>query len=289
MNTGQKIWRGLSTAIAVVVIITSIAGIVGAWWAHNTVTNVTLRAFTIVDTAVGVVDAGASRVNDLVQRGRNEVQQIESTIVTVGDNIAENKPVLTALSNRINERLAPPVEQVRTILTPIISTVRAVRALIDFVNAIPFIRETPPGIDDLENALNRLDETIADVRQINDTVRATVTETTERFTNESAGTLTGLTGRVDSRLADTQAAVEATRAEIAALQGRLAAQRARLLLIYNLIAIGLTLFLLWVIYSQIVVMRRPWRKPSQHDEGTGVAVAALAGQQEQETAIDVTS
>lgn len=255
MSTGKKLLRWFIMLVAVLVMIASIAGIVGTWWAHNTATEVTLRAFAITDTAVGVVDAGASRAYDLVQRGRAEVQQVEETIVTVGGNIEANNPLLTALSNRIGERLAPAVEQIRTVLTPVTGAVRSVRALVDFVNAIPFIRETPPAVDDLETALNRLDETAADVRQINDTIRSAVTGTADRLTNESVDTLTGLTGRVDSRLAETQASVEAAQAEINTLQARLAAQRARLQLIYNLTAIVLTLFLLWVLYSQFAVIR----------------------------------
>lgn len=254
MSTGKKVLRWLIILIAVLAMILSVAGIVGTWWLHNTATEVTLRAFSIVDTAVGVVDAGAGRANELVQRGRAEVQQVEATIVAVGGSIEENNPLLTALSNRIGERLAPTVEQVRTVLTPVTGTVRAVRALVDFVNAIPFIRETPPAVDDLETALNRLEEVAADVRQINDTIRSAVTGTADRLTSESVDTLTGLTGRVDGRLAETQASVEAVQVEISALQERLAAQRARLLLIYNLTAIGLTLFMLWVLYSQFVVI-----------------------------------
>lgn len=103
--------------------------------------------------------------------------------------------------------------------------------------------------------MNALDEAVADVRQINDTVRTTVTGTADRFTNESVNTLTGLTSRVDSRLSRAQAAVEGVRAELRAFQQRLAVWRSRLLLAYNLTAIGLTLVLVWVIYSQVVVIR----------------------------------
>lgn len=273
MHILKQIGRTLLVLIAVLAIVISVAGIAGTWWLHNTATDVTLRAFSIVDTAVGVVDAGVGRVNDLVQRGQTEIQQVESTIVAVGANIEENNPLLTALSNRISERLAPAVEQVRTVLAPVTGTVRAVRMLVDFVNAIPFIRESPPAIDDLENAFNRLDEVVADVRQINDTIRSAVTGTADRLTNESVDTLTGLTGRVDSRLAETRASVEAVQVEIKALQARLAAQRARLLLIYNLTAIGLTLFMLWVIYSQVVVIRHQWR--GLRGKSDGAAVAAL--------------
>lgn len=255
MNPFLKIWRSLAVVVAAVVIVGSLVGIVATWWLHNALTNATLQAFTIVDSAVGVVDIGARRVNELVQVGRNEVQQVEATIVAVGDNITENRPVLTGLSNRLSERVAPTVEQVRTTVAPLVAAVRSVRALVDFVNTMPFIREAPPGLEQLENALNLLDQAVADVRQVNDTVRTTVTSTADRMTNESVNTLTGLTGRIDSRLSEAQAAVEGVRAELQALQQRLATSRARLLLAYNLIAVGLTLALIWLIYSQVVVIR----------------------------------
>ncbi len=282
MKTGKKVWSWLVIVIAVLVMITSIAGIFGTWWLHDTVTNVTLKAFTIVDTAVGVVDAGATRAGDLVQRGRNEIQQVEATIVAVGGNIEQNNPLLTALSNRINGRLTPAVEQVRTALTPVASVVQSVRALVDFINAIPFIRETPPAVENVEGALNRLDEVVADVRQINDTVRAAVEGKADRFTEESVDTLTGLTQRVDSRLAETQASVAGVQAEIKALQERLAARRAQLLRIYTLTAVGLTLFFLWVIYSEVVVIRHRWRGLRKQDGEASEPAGALAPPSEQE-------
>jgi hypothetical protein len=276
MSTGKKFLRWLIMLVAVLVIVVSIAGIVGTWWVNNTATDITLRAFSVVDVAVGVVDIGVGRTNDLVQRGRAEVQQVESTIVATGANVRENRPLLTALSNRMSERLVPAVEQIRTVLTPVTGTLRAVRALVDFVNAFPLIRETPPAVEELENALNRLDEVVADVRQINDTVRSAATGTADRLTNESVNTLTGLTGRVDSRLAETQAAVEQVQAEITALQARLEARRAQLLLIYNLVAVGLTLFFLWVVYSQIVLIGRQRLLLRTGGKGApeGVALAA---------------
>jgi hypothetical protein len=255
MGTGKKFLRWLIILVAALALVLSVAGIVGAWWAHNIATNATLRAFSIVDTAVGVADAGANRAFEMVERGRTEVQQVESTIVTIGEDIQANRPLLTALSSRVDERLTPVVDQLRTVLAPITGTLRAVRALVDFVNAFPFIRETPPAVAELEAALSRLDEAVADVRQVNDTIRAAVTGTADRFTGESVSLLTGLTGRVDSRLVETQASVQAVQAELTALQARMAVLRARLLLIYNLTAAGLTLFFLWVIYSQVVLIR----------------------------------
>lgn len=255
MSTGKKILHWLIIFIAVLVLIGSMAGIVGTWWLRNSATDATNQAFSTIDTAVGVVNAGVSRTTALVQQGRAEVQQVESTITAVGANIEENSPLLTAMSDRINQRLDPTVGQIRSVLTPVVSTIQAVRALVDFVNALPFIRETPPAVEKLETLLNQLDQTAADVRQLGDTIRITVVESKNALTEQAVSALTTITTRVDDRLAETEATVTEAQAELVALQQRLATTRSQLLLAYNLAAVVLTLLLIWTIYSQYVVIR----------------------------------
>lgn len=269
MSTGKKTQHWLIITLAALAMILSVAGIVGAWWLRSTATDATIQLFSVADTAVTVVDAGAGRANALVERGRSEIQQVESTIVAAGANIAESNPLLTGLSNRLSERVEPVMDQIRTTLAPVTDTLRAVRSLIDFINAFPLIRQTPPAVEELERALDRLDEAAADVRQINDTVRSTVSGAANRLTNQTVDTITGLTGRVDGRLAETQAAVQQVQAETIALQARLTALRAQLLLIYNLSAVGLTLFLLWVIYAQWVVINQRWRVLHANSQAAG--------------------
>ena len=273
MSTGKKILRWLIIIVAVLVLVGSMAGIGGTWWLHNAATDVTLQAFSTIDTAVEVVDTAASRADDLVLRGRTEVQQVEETIIAVGTDVEANKPLLTALSSRINERLTPTVEQVRTTLAPVTGAIQSVRALVDFINAVPFIRETPPAVDELETALSRLDEASANARQVGDTIRATVVDTSSQLTQQTVDRLTSLTGGVDSRLAEAQSAVDTLQTELMALQERLAILRSRLLLIYSLAAVGATLLLLWIMYSQVVVIRH--QRQLLRTGGTAAPAAAL--------------
>jgi phage shock protein A len=259
MSTGKKILRWLIIIVAVLVLLGSIAGIAGTWWLHSAVTDVTLQAFSTIDTAVGVVDTAASRADDLVQRGRTEVQQVEETIIAVGTDVEANKPLLTELSSRINERLTPTVEQLRTTLAPVSGAIQSVRALVDFINAIPFISETPPAVEELESALNRLDEAAANARQVGDTIKTTVVDGSSQMTQQTVDLLTSLTSGVDDWLAEAQSAVDTLQTEMAALQERLALLRSQLLLLYSLAAVGATLLLFWIIYSQVVVIRHQWQ------------------------------
>jgi hypothetical protein len=268
----KKIGRIIVFIIAVLFIVISVGGIVGAWWINNVASNVTLKAFSVVETGVAVVDTGIGRVDALIQTGRTEVQQAEETITTVAGNLQANHPVLQALSDRLETRLGPTVDKIQEAVAPVRDALGTVSNAVSIANSIPFIHERAPRLDKLDGALSRLGEMSADAEQLRSTLRAAATGRADQATQETATALTNLTSRVDTRLAEIQTGVQEIQAEITALQARLEVLKSRLLLIYDLIALVATLLFLWVIYSQVVVIRhhaRLWRTPAP------AAVAAL--------------
>ena len=58
MSTLKKIGRALIILIAVLVIVLSAAGIYGAWYVNRTVTDITLKVFSVVDIGVAVAETG---------------------------------------------------------------------------------------------------------------------------------------------------------------------------------------------------------------------------------------
>jgi len=261
----KKTGRVLAFITAIVFIVFSIGGIVGAWWLSSIASDVTLKVFSVVETGIGVVDAGVTRVETLIDTSRTEVQQAEQTITTIASNLQANHPVLTALSARLETRLGPTVDNVQEAIAPVRDALVSVSNVVSIANSIPFIQERAPGIDKLDNTLSRLGDTAADVQQLRDTLRAAAAGQADQLTQEAATTLTTLTSRIDARLTEIQANVQEIQAEIAALQVRLQTLKSRLLLIYDLAAILVTLMFLWVIYSQYIVIRhhiRLFRTPA---------------------------
>jgi len=255
----KKTGRVLAFITAIVFIVFSIGGIVGAWWLNSIASDVTLKVFSVVETGIGVVDAGVTRVETLIDTSRTEVQQAEQTITTIASNLQANHPVLTALSTRLETRLGPAVDNVQEAIAPVRDALVSVSNVVSIANSIPFIQEQAPAIDKLDNTLNRLGDTAADVQQLRDTLRAAATGQADQITQETATTLTDLTSRIDARLTEIQANVQEIQAEIEALQLRLQTLKSRLLLIYDLAAILVTLMFLWVIYSQYIVIRHHLR------------------------------
>ena len=251
----KKIGRILVFIIAVLFIVVIIGGIVGAWWLNSVASNVTLKVFSAVETGVAVVDAGVARADTLITTGRGEVQQAEETITAIAGNLQANNPVLTALSERLETRLGPTIDNIQEAIAPVRDALVSVSNAVSIANSIPFIRERAPAVDKLDNTFNRLGDMSADAQQLRTTLRAAATGQADQMTAEAAATLTTLTSRIDTRLAEIQTGVQEIQAEIVALQARLDVLKSRLLLIYNLLALAATLLVLWVIYSQFVVIR----------------------------------
>jgi len=259
MKTLKQIGRVLAIIIASLVIVLSVAGIAGSWWANMVLTDVTNRMTSLVNSGVAIAETGVQQADQLVTDGRAEVQNTSTTVTTVGQNLEENSPVLTALSDRVETRLGPTVDQMRTTLEPAVNALRTVDQVLSVVNAIPFIKQDAPRLQKLGAAVDGLTQLAADVQQMRTTLRETVVSGKNQLTGEAVSVITDIATRIDTRLADLQSTLQTAQAEIDDLQVRSDALNARLLLIYNLAAGAATLLFLWILYSQIVLIRYQWR------------------------------
>ena len=272
-----KIIRFGAIAVAVLFIGISLVGIFGAWFVDRKATDVTLKGFGLVETGVQVVDAGVGRVNELIATSRAEVRQASETISAVGPQAQANRPVLNALNDRLETSLAPRIEQMQKVLAPVRDALGNVANAVSLLNSLPMMADRAPRLAALDDAFNRLEELSADGKQLRGTLRELVSGQNNDITAETLATLNGLTQRIDTRLAKVQADVHGVQADIDALQIRLDTRKSRLLLAFNLLAFLSTLMLVWIVYTQIVVIQHHWsrvRRPVVRSPGNGSKVSS---------------
>jgi len=97
----EKTIRFAAIALAVLFIGLSLLGIFGAWFVDRKTTDVALKGFGLIEVGIGVIDAGVSRVDDLIATSRTEVRQASETITAAGGQAQANRPVLSALNERL--------------------------------------------------------------------------------------------------------------------------------------------------------------------------------------------
>jgi hypothetical protein len=251
----EKTVRFVASTVAVLFILLSLCGIAGVWWIDRTATEVALKAFGLVETAAGVVNAGVARVDALIATSRTEVRQAAETISAVGERAEANRPVLNALSERLETSLAPRIGQMQQALAPVRDAVGKIANVVSLANSLPMVAERAPRLAALDDAFDRLEQLSADSTQLRSTLRALAGAQASQVTAETVAALTGLTQRIDTRLGEVQAGVQGVQADIEAWQLRLEARKSRLLFLINLLALLMTLMLAWIIYSQVVVIR----------------------------------
>jgi hypothetical protein len=256
----EKTIRFAAIALAVLFIGLSLLGIFGAWFVDRKATDVALKGFGLIEAGVGVVDAGVGRVDDLIATSRTEVRQASESITDAGAQAQANRPVLSALNERLETSLAPRIAQMQQVLAPVRDAVRNVGNAVSLLNSLPMMADRAPRLAGLDETLNRLEGLSADATQLRGTLRALVAEQKSDIAPETVAALERLTQRIDTRLGEAQANVQAVRADVAALQVRLDKRQSRLLFVFNLLALLSTLMLAWVLYTQVVVIRHHWAR-----------------------------
>jgi hypothetical protein len=256
----EKTIRFAAIALAVLFIGLSLFGIFGAWFVDRKATDVALKGFGLIEVGIGVVDAGVGRVDDLIARSRTEVRQASETITAAGAQAQANSPVLNALNERLETSLAPRIAQMQQVLAPVRDAVGTVGNAVSLLNSLPMMADRAPRLAALDEAFNRLEELSADTTQLRGTLRTLVVEQKSDIAPGTVAALKGLTQRIDTRLGEVQANVQAVRADVAALKDRLDKRQSRLLFVFNLLALLSTLMLAWIIYTQVVVIQYHWTR-----------------------------
>jgi hypothetical protein len=256
----EKTIRIAAIALAMLFIGLSLLGIFGAWFVDGKATDVALKGFGLIEVGVGVVDAGVSRVDDLIATSRTEVRQASETITAAGAQAQANSPVLNALNERLETSLAPRIAQMQQVLAPVRDAMGTVGNAVSLLNSLPMMADRAPRLAALDETFNRLEGLSADATQLRGTLRALVVEQRSDIAPETVATLKKLTQRIDTRLGEAQANVQAVRADVAALKDRVDKRKSRLLFVFNLVALLSTLMLAWILYTQVVVIQHHWAR-----------------------------
>ena len=188
------------------------------------------------------------------------MRQASETITAAGAQAQANSPVLNALNERLETSLAPRIAQMQQVLAPVRDAMGTVGNAVSLLNSLPMMTDRAPRLAALDEAFNRLEELSADTTQLRGTLRTLVVEQKSDIAPGTVAALEGLTQRIDTRLGEVHANVQAVRADVAALKDRMNKRQSRLLFVFNLLALLSTLMLAWILYTQVVVIQHHWAR-----------------------------
>ena len=114
------------------------------------------------------------------------------------------------------------------VLAPVRDAMGTVGNAVSLLNSLPTMADRAPRLAALDDTFNRLEGLSADATQLRATLRALVVEQKSDIAPETVAALKKITERIDTRLGEAQANVQAVRADVAALKERLDKRKSRL-------------------------------------------------------------
>src|SRR5207244_10230398 len=99
--------------VAAVGFIANAGGLVGVWVARAPTSSGVTDVTGTMTHALGIVDNGLTRVNTQVQDARQSLTRVNNAAANLGDRIQANSPLVTRLSQLVDNELAPRIENAR--------------------------------------------------------------------------------------------------------------------------------------------------------------------------------
>jgi chromosome segregation ATPase len=239
--------------LSTIVLVLSVAGVVGVWVVERVATDVTMEATAAIDEAAQAARDGIQRVNARVARARETVDTIEAAATLASRDVVERGVAMTPLSEekaqQLNAEIQDAVDSFENFRQGLLAIVHLIRA----IDRMPMVELPEPDPERLREASEKIDGL---------EMRA------EELGNRLSGFRAGAAGaalevreaamQVSDRLAEVQEDLTQVNARLSAVQARAIHLQQTLPTTFALIAIASTLLLVWVAYSQVVVIRSSW-------------------------------
>jgi len=249
-QTGRKIWYAAAIVLSGIVLLISALGVFGSWVLMDTLGDISETMLGAVDRSAGSVRMVFSDVDDTL----GEIQVITDSLVDSRDQlsqaVSDQGLLMTLLPEEQTDKLIELGDQVEQTINTIGDVASSIVSLYRSINRLPLVNLPALEQDEIETIE-------ADINQVRDSITE-LRQGIEDFRSEAASTIDRITqplDRVSSQLEQSRNRLEEVDQQLAELQER--AQRLQDLTrtIFVLLAVFSTLFLAYVGYTQVEVIR----------------------------------
>jgi len=184
--------------------------------------------------ALQIVDNGLARVNNRVQNARQTLTRVNDATAKLGDRIEASSPLVTALSQLVDNDLAPRIENARTTAFAIHDAVVTVNSTLVALNRLPGIT-----VPTLTPELGSVSERAQEAQTVVQDLRVTLAEMKAGLVTKAEAAVTKVTARIDAALARIQAIVNKYQATVTRTLARISTTSNTLLLLIDVLTVSL--------------------------------------------------
>ncbi len=269
LDITRRILVAVILVLAVVGLIVNIAGLAGTWIVrapvYNGVTDVSAR----LTRALGTVDNGLARIHTRVQDAQQTLTQINNQMVNLGNQVRANSPVATRISQLVDSKLGPRIENVRSTASSIHDAVVSFNGVLVALNRTP--ATTVPRLND---ELGAVSQRAQDAQAALQDLRVRLEGVKANLVSGAGAVLRQVTTRINTALTGIKALVNKYQTRVANAQTRVTEAANMLLLLVTLSEVAMTILFIISIVGLGLLISFCWQYvrrghfPSLHVQAT---------------------
>jgi predicted nucleic acid-binding Zn-ribbon protein len=261
MRTLKRILAVIVMVISVLLLVLSLASIAGTWIVRDQLTTGLVGIVTAAETRATTVKQGLDRLDTALTQARDQVAAVEQDVQAFGADVEQNRPLFTAISDRVGLNLSPLVDSAREIMTTIREAVAAVNSTIEAINAIPFVSVPVPELESLKKLSQDVDNFRTEVQDL----RTAMDQRRIEIIDGAVSIITTPTSQIGSTLDGMRTTVSGYSRQLGAVQEGLSSFKSAIGRWLAWTAVILSLILLWLALSQAGLFVLGWRAFSGQD------------------------
>ena len=253
MSLGRKIWLWTAIVISVIVLIEAAVGVFGVWVGRGVVIDLNNSLMDGITKLASVGEETAVRIEGRVERLNDAVTEVESAVDQVSQNVSDKGLFLTLLPAEKEQNLADRAKEISETVNTITASFEAAHQLYKSIDSIPFVSLPKPKEERLQELESGIEEISSSVGQLRSDI--------QDFRNGAASEISKISsaaGKVSDRLQQTQSNLTAVESELKTIQTSAQDFKGTFSTLITIATIITSLFLLWVIYGMVIVIRDSW-------------------------------
>ncbi|MFN8475071.1 MAG: hypothetical protein U0822_23015 [Anaerolineae bacterium] len=257
----KRAWAAISLFIAAVVLVLSLGSIIGIWIASSVATTSVVQFLTGTAATVKAASVNVSQVNAGVGKLQQQTAALSNAAAKLNQNPADKSALLGLLPEAGQQTVDAVAGRVGERFGATNLFVGPMRTTIGALNHLPFVNIPTPDaaladtvqgqMNDLSGSAPALDQAAGEARGNNPGV---------------AGHVAAAADRVNSAIGSVQTPLTQLESQLNEIETRTTRLANFVTFLFTVGSTVGTIFLIWVIYSQIIVLRHAWsslRRPKK--------------------------
>jgi uncharacterized phage infection (PIP) family protein YhgE len=249
-HLGKKILYSLVIGMSGLILLLSLAGIIGVWVVERPIADAAVSVLKVVENSSQVIRQANSRVDQTLAALEAKTTDIANSSQQLSQNVNDKGLVMVLLPEEKEQQLTETADSVRDTYSGIRESIAKGLDLYRSINRIPFV--SLPGLSD--DQVDKLESGMAQIQTLVTTLRSGIADIRSGVTGaiDKVSATADLLTKEILRARDASAQVDSSLAALEALSVRLQQVIPGILVI---IAVILSLIFAFLIFTQVEVIR----------------------------------